>query len=261
MFVRWVTRWLLGALLVAGTQQACAAKKWRLKEGCTLIDHPANDGDSFHVRVNKRHYLFRLYWVDTPETDLSLPERVAEQAAYFGLSPEETVKVGKEAEAFSRKFLQGSFTVHTKFADAMGRSARDRDYAIIEKDGTYLHVELVRAGLARIHGLEEVSEDMPSLGTMRMRLKAAEAEAKREARGGWSRHRDGGKVAAYTGPYTLPRSVTVLDLQDPTRALGVLRAGAGIEVLGPESTVLTRIRFQAGEASREGLCRTVELGL
>ncbi|MCB1101502.1 MAG: hypothetical protein KDL10_04020, partial [Kiritimatiellae bacterium] len=65
----------------------------------------------------------------------------------------------------------------------------------------------------------------------------------------------------YTGPYTLPRSVTVLDLQDPTRALGVLRAGAGIEVLGPESTVLTRIRFQAGEASREGLCGTVELGL
>lgn len=246
-------------VFIFGTAELQAAKKWRIYENCTVIENPANDGDSFHVRVNKRHYLFRLYWVDTPETDMSVPERVAEQAQYFGLSNQDMVKYGKEAAKFAEKFMKDGFTVHTKFADAMGRSEKDRDYAIIEKDGKYLHIELVREGLARIHGFQEVSEDMPNAGTMRMRIKGAENEAKKEKRGAWSQ--GSGKGESLSGSHTLSRTVTVLDTEDPSKALGMLRAGAQIEILGTETPTLIRIQFKVGEENREGLCQRTELGI
>jgi endonuclease YncB( thermonuclease family) len=235
-----------------------AAKRWRMYENCTLIEHDANDGDSFHVRVNKRRYLFRLYWVDAPETDKGYPERVAEQAAYFGITSPEAIRYGKEATKFARNFMKDGFTVHTKFADAMGRSAKDRDYAIIEKDGQFLHIELVRAGLARIHGFQETSENMPAASLMRMRIKGAEAEAKKEKRGAWST--GSGPGDTLSGSHTLARSITVLDVDDPSRALGVLRAGATIELLGSESPTHVRIQFKAGETDREGLVQRAELG-
>jgi endonuclease YncB( thermonuclease family) len=251
----------VAAMLVflCGATDLHAAKKWRVYENCTLIENPANDGDSFHVRVNKRHYIFRLYWADTPETDLAVPERVTEQSQYFGLSDQETIKYGKEAKKFSEDFMKGGFTVHTKFADAMGRSDRDRDYAIIEKDGKYLHIELVRAGLARIHGFQELAPDMPSPGTMRMRIKGAEAEAKKEKKGAWSE--GSGQGETLSGPRTLTRTITVLDTEDPSKALGMLRAGAQVEILGVESPTLIRIQFKAGTEDREGLCQKADLGI
>jgi len=47
----------------------------------------------------------RLYFVDTPESDSRFPERNAEQAAYFGITPEQSVQAGKEAREFVRKTL------------------------------------------------------------------------------------------------------------------------------------------------------------
>lgn len=258
-------RWVFGSVLagVAMTlltvEPAEAAKRWRTYDGCTLIEHDANDGDSFHVRVNKRRYLFRLYWVDTPETDNSIPDRVIEQAAYFGISTQDAIKYGKQAKKFSADFMKDGFTVHTKFADAMGRSTKDRDYAIIEKDGKFLHIELVRAGLARIHGFQEVSEDMPTASLMRMRVKGAEAEAKKEKRGAWSQGK--GQGDTISGTRTLARSVTVLDTEDPSKALGVLRAGATVELLGAETPTLIRIQFKAGEQDMEGLVQRADLGI
>lgn len=239
---------------------AVAAKKWRVYENCTQIENPANDGDSFHVQVNKRKYLFRLYWVDTPETDNSVADRVVEQAAYFGISTQDAIKYGKEAAKFSKDFMKGGFTVHTKFADAMGRSAKDRDYAIIEKDGKFLHIELVRAGLARIHGFQEINEElMPSASTMRMRIKGAESEAKKEKRGAWSQGK--GQGDTISGTKVLTRSVTILDTEDPSRTIGILRAGATVELLGAESPTLIRIQFKAGDKDMEGLCQRSELGM
>jgi len=248
------------AVWIASMSECDAAKKWRTYENCTLLENPANDGDSFHVKVNKRHYLFRLYWVDTPETDDSVPERVTEQAAYFGISTQDAIKYGKEASKFSEKFMKDGFTVHTKFADAMGRSAKDRDYAIIEKDGKFLHIELVREGLARIHGFQELSEDMPSPATMRLRIKSAESEAKKEKRGAWTQG-SGAGGDAISGTRTLVRSITVLDTEDQSRAIGVLRAGAVVELLGVETPTLIRIQFKAGDQDMEGLCQRGELGI
>ena len=72
--------WIYFAMLLAFVLSALpvhAAKKWRIKEDCTLIENDSNDGDSFHIKVAKRHYIFRLLWVDAPETDDRYPERVA----------------------------------------------------------------------------------------------------------------------------------------------------------------------------------------
>lgn len=246
-------------IVTAGTDDAKAAKKWRVYPDCTLIEDKTHDGDSFHVQVNRRKYLFRLYWVDAPETDRSFPDRNEVQAEYFGITPDEVIKYGKDATRFAKEFMKDGFTVHTKFADAMGRSAKDRDYAIIEKDGEFLHIELVRAGLARVHGFQESSPEMPDFSTMRMRLKGAEAEARREKRGAWSSGKS--PPPALPDSLTLPRTITVLDTENPSRSIGILRAGAQVEILGAETPTLIRIQFKAGEEDMQGLANRVELGI
>jgi len=257
---RWVKSMVLAVCCVGAAVDACwAQKKWRQYEGCTLIEHPSNDGDSFHTRVNRRHYIFRLYWVDAPETDMSYPERVQAQADYFGIAPADVIRFGKEAARFTRDFLKEPYTVHSKLADARGNSERDRDYANVQVGDKFLHIELARAGLARIHGLMETSPNMPAEDFMRRRLQEAEREAKAAKRGAWSVGQGSGNTIA--GERVLTRTVTVLDPENPSRTLGLLRAGAAVTILGAETPTLIKIRFKVGDEDREGLCQRAELGL
>ena len=272
-YIPGVLRGIIALAVAIGfvTPSAFAEKKWRTKEACTLIENEANDGDSFHVRVNKRHYIFRLLFVDTPESESSLPERIQEQANYFGITPEQSVKIGKEARKFSADFLSKPFTVFTQFDDAMGRSAKDRDYALITgADGRDLGVALVEAGLARIHGLQEVPEDYPSASTMRMRLKTAESEAKKAKRGAWAYA--GGPASPFDrlnaatpitpGEVTTSRSTPVYAINEPGRVLGYLTPGKTITTVSAEANGMVRVRFtsSAGQAF-EGLCRRSDIGL
>lgn len=260
-------------ILLAGLafpRPAEAAKKWRIKEGCTLIENEANDGDSFHVRVNKRHYIFRLLWVDTPESDNRFPDRVAEQAAYFGITPEQSIQIGKDAVEFSAAFLREPFTVFTQFDDAMGSSEKDRDYAVIKSGDTYLMEALVSNGLARIHGFQEMPDDGPSVSTIRMRLKGMESEARKARRGAW-----GLAGAASSGPglpslttplseqtLTVARTTAVYAPDDPSRLMGNITPGKTITVLRAEGAGLARIRIALADGRTiEGLCRRADLGL
>lgn len=264
-----IVRWLLltaAAFAVACPAPAHAGKKWRTKENCTLIENEANDGDSFHIRVNKRRYIFRLLWVDTPETEMRFPERVAEQAAYFGITPEQATRVGKEAVKFSANFLKEPFTLFTQFDDAMGASSKDREYAVIKSGDTYLMEALVSNGLARIFGLQELPEDGPSLSTMRMRLKGLEADAKRNKRGAWAYAQDDGArpglAPVAEQALTVARTTAVFATDNPARLLGNLTPGMNITVLRAETPVLVRVRFNLSDGrSLEGLCRRAELGL
>src|SRR3954470_3122956 len=71
-------------------------------KGCTLLANASNDGDSFHVRTpDGAEHIFRLYFVDTPESETSFPDRIAEQASYFKLESPQAVDLGKEAAQFS----------------------------------------------------------------------------------------------------------------------------------------------------------------
>ena len=63
--------------------------------------------------------VFRLYFVDAPESDTRFPDRKAEQPAYFGISADESVAFGKEAKEFVRSVLSGKkIIVHTRWASA-----------------------------------------------------------------------------------------------------------------------------------------------
>ena len=173
-------------MVLAWCAPSADAAKWRIVEDCKLIESESNDGDSFHVRYKKRHYIFRLYFVDAPETDSSVPERVTEQAQYWGVDEKTALRIGHEAAKFARDFLKDGFTVMTKFDDARGRSDRGREYAIIKVGDKYLAEELVRNGLARIHGVNVDIPDGPSEQNFIWRLKSAEREAKSRQLGGWA---------------------------------------------------------------------------
>jgi endonuclease YncB( thermonuclease family) len=60
----------LGAVTVPARD---GSKAWIILKDCRFIANPANDGDSFHVSVGDKEYLFRLYFVDAPETDEMAP--------------------------------------------------------------------------------------------------------------------------------------------------------------------------------------------
>src|SRR6185503_13552166 len=59
-------------------------KEWLTLTGCTYVAHKNNDGDSFHVRCGADEFVLRLYFVDTPETNMTYGNRTQEQAAHFG---------------------------------------------------------------------------------------------------------------------------------------------------------------------------------
>ncbi|MCS6770883.1 MAG: thermonuclease family protein [Kiritimatiellae bacterium] len=247
-----------------------ASKKWRTKENCTLIEHPSNDGDSFRVRIGRRIYVLRLLWVDAPETDMRFPERVAEQAEYFGISTQEVLRIGQEASRFTREFLKSRpFTVYTQFEDARGAGEKERDYAIVKSGDTYLMEALVSNGLARIYGMQEMPPEGPSESTMRMRLRALESAARDQRRGAWalaSRGFSPGDPRARLQPLeagwrTLTRTVPVYAVEDPARMLGMLRAGTEIEILRTESPADVRIRFRLPDGRMmEAIARRADLG-
>jgi hypothetical protein len=49
--------------------------------------------------------IFRLYFVDTPEEERVYADRIAVQAAYFGISPNAAVELGHEAGEFTKQAL------------------------------------------------------------------------------------------------------------------------------------------------------------
>ncbi|NLG34884.1 MAG: hypothetical protein GX548_05980 [Lentisphaerae bacterium] len=267
---------LLAALLPS---PAFAAKKWREYTGCRLLPNKANDGDSFHVKpsnIKTRTYLFRLYFIDTPESEHSLPERLQEQADYFGIADiNDVVKAGKEATRFTQNFLKNGFTVHSRLSDAMGRSAKDRDYSMVLVGRDDLGYELVRNGLARVHGMDTDLSELPeykcSADTWWRRLRGAELEAKKEKRGAWAY---GGAPVSRTEALFAPREVEEQDIEltrpiyiystDPSnnQPIGQLGSGVTVHVIKGISPVRAHVRFTTSSGQTyEGSARFIDLGL
>jgi len=162
-----------------------ASGDWIVLENCRLILNPANDGDSFHVSAGKEEYIFRLPLVDAPETEGMEPRRLIEQAKHFEITVPQAIEVGEAAKAFTREKLAEPFTVFTRRSDAMGRSKIERFYAFVQtKDGD-LGEQLVRNGLARVHGAKVIPPGFSGLQPERQKLQQFEDEAKQEKIGGW----------------------------------------------------------------------------
>jgi endonuclease YncB( thermonuclease family) len=98
--------------MVAFAQTAPAAQPFQRLDGCIYKPQRWNDGDSFHVILpDQKETVFRLYFVDTPEEERIYADRIAEQAAYFGISPDRAVEIGREASEFTKQALSKPFTI------------------------------------------------------------------------------------------------------------------------------------------------------
>lgn len=146
---------LLAVALFVALCSPTFADEWVTLKNCRLLENESNDGDSFHVKADGEEYLFRLYHVDTPESEIdsAVADRVAEQAAHFGLTQEESIRGGEKAKEFTKKALSKPFSVVTRWQKAMGRSKLQRYYAVVLVGGNDDLAELlVKAGFARAHG-------------------------------------------------------------------------------------------------------------
>ena len=175
---RWLVALALACLL---TPPAHAAKPWQTLSGCQLVEHGANDGDSFHVRWQGSDLTIRLYFADTPEANYRFMDRTRAQAAYFGITEEQAVEVGKLAKEFTRGSLNGGFSIRTRWQGVFSGKPNARKYGIVSVGGQDLAEMLVANGLARIHGMGIGGKTWEEVE----RLKALEAQAKAEKRGAW----------------------------------------------------------------------------
>ncbi len=161
------------------------SKDWIVLENCRLIVNPANDGDSFHASAGEKEYIFRLYLVDAPETDEMNPRRLVEQAKYFGISVPQAIEVGQAAKEFTREKFSQPFIAFTHMSDALGQSRLERFYAFVEtKDGD-LGEQLVRNGLARIHGYKAAPPGLRNSRVELEKLQLFEQQARQERIGAW----------------------------------------------------------------------------
>lgn len=169
-------------------------------EGCTLVDAPWADGDSFPVRTpDGQTHTVRLYGADcleqhvAGETDA---RRLRAQRRYFGITaarpdPAESIALAKDlakqASAETRRFLRKPFTIHTSFADARGDGKHKRIYAFVfDAGGDDLAAHLVSTGLARAYGVSRSTHAGESADDYREFLADRELQAAKHGAGIWA---------------------------------------------------------------------------
>jgi DNA uptake protein ComE-like DNA-binding protein len=184
-------------LFAASITNSFAHSPWvTLQGGHYLIKRP-NDGDSFHVSVEGHEYIFRLYFVDAPETSAEFRDRVAEQAKYFGVTVDQVLEVGDLAKQLTREKLTEPFLVRTCWEDAGGRSRMQRFYAFVQTRAGDLGEQLVENGLARSHPVTAKPEGLTSAAAEWQKLVALEQKAKRERVGGWGANENRMRIRAH----------------------------------------------------------------
>jgi len=190
---------------LAYTQEDPKVQKWQEFKNCQFLDNPSNDGDSFHTMHKNKEHVYRLYLVDTPETNPIGIERITEQMGIFGAPLEKTIIAGLLATQLSKKVLSKPYTVVTKNESAPGLSKIGREYALVmtsTKDD--LGALLLSHGLARSYGKN------PEVGTkyknLREKYDVLEKAAKENGLGAWG-----------NGPIKLPKN-SILTAEDVVNA-------------------------------------------
>ncbi|NJK92115.1 MAG: hypothetical protein HC904_09980 [Blastochloris sp.] len=180
-------RVFLGCLMLGAACGSLSAGTWETLEACRLLKKEEFDGDSFHVKQGGKEYIFRLYFVDTPEKkDLGLTERTTAQAKYWKIYKKDLYLLADQAAEFTKQKLSKPFTIITLWEDARGRSALPRYFALIRTaEGEDLASLLVGEGMARIYGQKVPMPDGRSAATVEKELEATEAKAKQEGKGAW----------------------------------------------------------------------------
>jgi len=172
--------------IALGPSSAAERRKWITLTDCRYVSAKDNDGDSFRVRCGTSEFNLRLYFVDTPETNLRYPERTREQSEYFGVTLDETMKAGRKAKEIVQAMLQEPFVVWTRWASAAGRGRETRYYAVVEMGGKNLTEVLVSQGLARTTGVIVKLPTGEKAKAYVERLEALEGEARQRRLGIWA---------------------------------------------------------------------------
>jgi len=172
-------------VFAASITNSFAHSPWITLQGGHYLTKRPNDGDSFHISVEGHEYVFRLYFVDAPETSAEFRDRVEEQAKYFGVTVDQVLEIGDLAKQFTREKLTEPFLVRTCWEDAGGRSRTQRFYAFVQTRTGDLGEQLVENGLARSHPATAKPEGLTSAAAEWQKLMALEQKAKREKVGGW----------------------------------------------------------------------------
>jgi endonuclease YncB( thermonuclease family) len=179
------------------------ASEWRLAEAapiaqwftfpdCRFMPEENRAADSFHVMTaDQRQFIFRLYFVDAPETDRAIKDRLREQAVYFGVSEDEVLQAGAAAKKFTAEWLKQSFSVTTRWQNASARSRLPGYYARIDLGGRDLGEMLVSCGWARARGTVAILPDGTRAKDHMAKLQKLEAEAKRKRLGIWAKSKTG----------------------------------------------------------------------
>ena len=182
-------RILIVAFLLAifvGQSFAAEKREWVTLTNCHYLDAADNDGDSFRVRCGEREFVARLYYVDAPETNLKQAERTHEQSLHFGITLDETMKIGVKAKDRVKELLQKPFVIRTRWAMAGGRGREPRYYVLIEINDKSLAEILVSEGLAQTKGIAVKLQTGETARDYKQKLESLEADAREKRLGAWS---------------------------------------------------------------------------
>lgn len=195
-------RYLLLSFFAFFAQPSCA--EWEVLDGVQVIPHNYNDGDSFRASYNGREFLFRLYGADCAETDMSFPDRVADQSRDFGVTSNLAVEWGRRAAHRTAEILKSPFRVLTQWQDALGRSKIPRYYAyVLPSGGGDLAAILLNEGLARAKGLSpSPPSGFPRVGTT-TEYKKLQTQAETARRGIW------GEESGYSSHEVKPSKINI----------------------------------------------------
>lgn len=168
------------------------ADKFLIFPRAALIESRANEADTLRIRIGNEEHIFVLYFVDALEASMNHPQRVAEQARYFGRTNEKIItSTGAEAAAYVAELLKTRpFEVITRWERVPNTL---RYYALIRflrEDGqrVYLMDLLLRKGYARLDGVDTAlpgdSRDLPTYLAELMELCR---KAREERQGVWAK--------------------------------------------------------------------------
>jgi endonuclease YncB( thermonuclease family) len=244
-----------------------ASGPWTRLDGCVLVPNLHNDGDSFRVRHDGKEYIFRLYYVDVPEQDAEFPQRVREQADYFGIEPAQLSEVGRAAAETVRARLSQPFTVITRWHGAQGRSVTPRFYAFVEANGRDLAEELIESGLARVFGVRVTRPDGERAGDYRARLLKMEDRARESKAGAWAwsqplRQPYERPLRSDMPVVIAPRTVALYSMDLPRRRIGEMNRNTSVRIVEEFADGWVHIEFEsdAGETI-ESFCLRWDLSL
>ena len=172
--------------VIAGASYAGESKPWVTLTNCEYVVTKYNDGDSFRVRSGTNEFTLRLYYVDAPETTMSYPERVHQQSEHFGITMDETLKVGAQAKDRVQELLREPFIVRTRWASAAGRGRETRYYGFVEVGSKSLAEILVSEGLAQAKGVAPNLPDGEKASVYKQKLDDLEQTAHQKRVGAWA---------------------------------------------------------------------------